>query len=128
MHERGSVSIIVVAGTLMLCLTALGATDLGALLLARARAQAAADAAALAAAVNQAPALAQGEDPETAARDAAARNGAEVVRCECAVGSATAEVEVIVRPSIAFVVPWMGRPAHATSRASVDPDVLSYRP
>lgn len=127
MADRGAVSIVAMAGALMLCLTALGAADLGSMLLARARAQTAADAAALAAVVAQVPVLAQGEDPEEQARAIAEANGATLLRCDCPVGDPVAEVEVAVEPRLTFVAPWFGRSARATARAEVDPDVLSYR-
>ena len=125
--ERGSLSIVVVTGALVLCLFALGAADLGAMLNARARAQAAADAAALAAAVEQVPVFAHGEEPAHAARAEAEANGATLLRCECAYGTAEATVEVSVEVKLGFVAGWFGRPAHAVARAAVDPDVLSYR-
>jgi Flp pilus assembly protein TadG len=126
-NQRGSLSLVTLVGGLVLCTFALGAADLGAMLLARARAQTAADAAALAAIVEQAPALADGTTPEDAARDEAARNGAMLVRCDCARGSATATVEVTFIAHPVFVRAWFGRPAHATATAAVDPDVLTYR-
>lgn len=125
--ERGVVSILVAAVALGLCLVALAAADLGAMILARARAQAAADGAALAAAVEQAPILGQGDDPQAAARDYAVRNGAALVRCDCRVGSAVAEVEVTVQPRVLIVAAWRDRPAHATARATIDEAVFSYR-
>ena len=70
----------------------MGAARLGAVLVARARAETAADAAALAAA----DALALGgRDPHGAARDAASRNDAQLLGCDC--GGAHAEVRVSVR-------------------------------
>src|ERR1043166_3999901 len=107
--DRGTISIVAVTGALVLCSTALCAADLGALLLARARAQDAADAAALAAAVELAPVLDQGDDPRDAASDAAARNGGTLVRCDCDVGRVAATVEVVVTPRLAFMRPWFGR-------------------
>lgn len=127
MSERGSVSIVAVAGALMLCLTSLGAADLGSMLIARTKAQAAADAAALAAAAQLAPILGQGSDPEAAARAEAEANGARLERCDCAPGTVQASVEVSVAPSISFVVPWATRTVRASARADLDPDVFSYR-
>src|SRR5438309_8390275 len=123
--ERGAVTIVAVTGALILCLVALGAADLGSMLLARARAQTAADAAALAAVTEQAPAFSDGRTPEDAARAEAERNNADLVRCECEEGASDATVEVVVSPRLLFVAEWFGRPAHATARASLDPDVLS---
>lgn len=125
--ERGSVSLFGAAAALVLCLSAIATVDIGAMLAARSRAQSAADAAALAAVVNQAPALAQGEDPTEAARAQADANGATLVRCDCAVGTATADVQVTVTPRLFFLSGWFGRSARATARAELDSDVLTYR-
>ena len=125
--ERGSVSILLVAGALLFSLFSLAVADLGSMLLARARAQQAADAAALAAVVQQAPILHEGNDPHQAAVDAAERNGAALVSCSCTVGSADATVEVQVTPKLGFVPGWFGRKAHATARAHLDDDVFTYR-
>ena len=114
-------------GAFLFCLFALAVADLGSMLLARSRAQSAADAAALAAIVQQAPVLAQGSDPESAARATAEANGAALVSCDCRVGDTSAVVEVTIVPRIAFVAAWRGRAVHARGRADLDPDVLSYR-
>jgi Flp pilus assembly protein TadG len=114
-------------GALLFCLLALAVADLGSLLLARSRAQAAADAAALAAVVQQAPILGRGSDPEGAARETAAANGASLTSCECAVYDAHATVEVSLTPRIAFVSGWRSRAVRARARADVDPDIFSYR-
>ena len=126
-HARGSVSIIAVAGALTLSLIALCAADLGSMLLARARARSAADAAALAAVVDQAAALAGGEAPGDAAGEQASLNGAVLLSCDCSRGNAYAEVSVGVTPSISIVSGWFGRTVHASARAELDADVLSYR-
>ena len=125
--ERGAVTIVAITGALILCVGALGAADVGAMLNARARAQSAADAAALAAVAAQAPVLGRAEDPAQAARDEADRNGATLVRCDCATGDAFATVEVTVTPRLTFLSGWFGRAARATARAALDPDVLTYR-
>jgi len=125
--ERGAVTIVAVTGALVLCVGALGAADLGAMLFARARAQSAADAAALAAVTAQAPVLRRGTDPEQAARGEAESNGATLKSCECAVGATQATVEVSVTPRLSFLSGWFGRAARATARAALDPDVLTYR-
>lgn len=126
-RELGSVSIVVVAGSLILCLSALAAADLGSMLLARSRAQASADGAALAAAVEQASILGVGDEPEDAAREYARHNDAEVLRCDCETGSTFAEVEVAVTPRITFVNPWRAKKARAVARAELDPAIFSYR-
>jgi len=115
------------AGTLLFSLSALAVADLGSMLLARARAQQAADAAALAAVVQQAPVLDQGSDPESAARETAERNGAELLDCTCDVGTADATVEVAVTPRLVFLSGWYGRRAGARAHAHLDDDVLTYR-
>ena len=126
-EARGSVSIIVAAGALLLALSALAVADVGSMFVARDRAQTAADAAALAAVGAQAPVLDQGDDPEAAARDAAERNGASLASCECEVGTTDATVEVNVVPKLGFLSGWFGRVVRATARAHLDPDVLTYR-
>lgn len=126
-RQDGAISILVATGALLMTLFALAAADLGALLYARARAQTAADAAALAAIVRQAPILEQGDDPEAAAREAAERNGATLVSCDCAVGSTTATVTVELTPRTSFVEGWSGRVVSATARAELDTDVMTYR-
>lgn len=125
--QRGSISILVAVGALLMSLFALGAADLGSMLVTRARAQQAADAAALAAVVQQAPVLGQGDDPEGAARDVAERNGATLVSCACVVGETEATVEVTIVPKLGWLEGWFGRTVHATARAALDPDVLTYR-
>ena len=127
MSARGSISIVAVTGTLLMCLFALAAADLGAMLHARARAQAAADAAALAAVVQQAPVLAQGDDPYEAAARMAADNGVTLVRCSCTVGDASATVEVETRARPVLLLGWGDRRIMASATATVDPDVFSYR-
>ncbi|MCA1831296.1 MAG: Rv3654c family TadE-like protein [Actinomycetota bacterium] len=125
--EAGSISLLLSMGALLFCLFALGVADLGSMLLARSRAQSAADAAALAAVVQQTPVLGQGSDPENAARAMAEANGASLVSCSCKVGDFRATVEVTLAPRIVFVSGWRGRAVHATARAEVNPDVLTYR-
>jgi secretion/DNA translocation related TadE-like protein len=115
--ERGSVS-ITVAGLVVLALVlTLGLADLGEVLLARSRARAAADAAALAAA--QELALASGMEPAVLAADYAARNGAELTSCACAIGTFEAAVMVSVSVPDLFLLPGpVSVPARA--RAVVD--------
>lgn len=125
--ERGSVSILVAAGALLFSLFALAVADLGVMLVARGRAQAAADAAALAAVAQQAPIFDQGSDPDAAARDTAQRNGVTLLSCTCEVGTTDATVEVELSPRLGFLSGWFGRRVHATARAHLDEDVLTYR-
>jgi secretion/DNA translocation related TadE-like protein len=127
MTQRGSVSILMVAGAALLSLTSLAVADIGSMLLARGRAQQAADAAALAAVVRQAPVLHQGDDPEGAAREVAAHNGATLLSCECEVGTTDSTVEVQITARLVFLKGWFGRSVRATARAHLDDDVLTYR-
>ena len=81
-RERGSMSIVSAGVMIVVAVLALGCADLAKVLAVASRAQTAADAAALAAA----QALAVPEDgvaPEAAADEYAAKNGAELVSCEC---------------------------------------------
>ena len=126
-RQRGSVTILVVAGALLLSLSALAVADVGAMLVARGRAQAAADAAALAAVAQQAPILDQGSDPEGAARDTAERNGVVLLSCACEVGTSDATVDVALTPRLGFLSGWFGRRVYARARAHLDDDVFTYR-
>jgi len=125
--ERGAVTIVAVTGALVLCVGALGAADVGAMLFARARAQSAADSAALAAVTAEAPILQRGTDPEQAAREAAESNDATLTSCDCTVGATQATVEVVISPRLSFLSGWFGRTVHASARAALNPDVLTYR-
>lgn len=127
LEQRGAVTIVAVAGTLIMCLFSLAAADLGAMLHARARAQAAADAAALAAAVAQAPILGRGDDPEAAAREVAEANGVTLLSCACTTGGSVATVEVQTAARPILIAAWSSRRIRARASAEVDPDVFSYR-
>jgi secretion/DNA translocation related TadE-like protein len=125
--ERGAVTVVAITTSLILCVGALAAADLGSMLFARASAQSAADAAALAAVVAEAPILGADEDPQRAARAEAESNGAELVSCDCPSGGIAATVAVRLTPKLAFLTGWFGRKVRADARAELDPDVLSYR-
>src|SRR3954469_21418118 len=108
MNERGSVTVLMVAGVALAAVLIVGVARVGGAAARRARADNAADAAALAAA----DALALGKGTSAAVHDAvstAAANGARLVRCECE-GTA-AEVVVVVEPGA----------VHGRARAEVDP-------
>ncbi len=94
--DRGSVSIVLAAGILVVLVLTMGVADLGSVLAARARARSGADAAALA--VAQELAFPTGRDPAEVAADYAARNGTELISCGCADG--TFDVTVEVRTSV----------------------------
>lgn len=125
--ERGAMTVLVAAVSLILALVAAGAADLGALLVARVRAQTAADSAALAAASALSPLIGEGADPEIRAGNAAAANGARLVGCVCQHGAADAVVEVEITASAMFVRAWDGATVRASARAEIDRDVYSYR-
>lgn len=115
--ERGSVSVVLAAGILVVLVLVLGVADLGRVLTARSRARTASDAAALA--VAQELAVPSGLDPQTLAADYAAANGARVVACTCEAGTWDAVVEVEVAVGDLRLVP--GSPVvRARSRAVVE--------
>jgi secretion/DNA translocation related TadE-like protein len=115
--ERGSVSVLVCAGILVVAVLVMGTADLGRALVARSRARTAADAAALAAA--QELALGTAEDPSVFAADYAARNGASLVSCACASGTFDVTVEVALPVGDLMLMP--GSPVvTARARAVVD--------
>ena len=94
--DRGSVSIVLAAGILVVLVMTLGVADLARVLAVRSQARTAADTAALAAA--QELALPSGMDPSMLAADYAAANGATLVSCACVAG--TWEVIVVVEMSV----------------------------
>jgi secretion/DNA translocation related TadE-like protein len=92
--ERGSISVALVGALAVTLAMVLFLADLGALVVARTRAQTAADAAALAAAGEL---IAGGADAEEEAGIFARANGARLIRCDCSPGSGTkARVSVLV--------------------------------
>jgi len=102
-RERGSVSVVLGAGLLVVLVMVLGLADLTRVLAARSEARAAADAAALAAA--QELALPTGLDPVEVAVEYADANGGELSACTCVAGSSQAVVEVHVDAGALFLVP-----------------------
>jgi secretion/DNA translocation related TadE-like protein len=111
-QERGAVSIIVVAVLVVALAIAVGAGRAGVVMIGQARAETAADAAALAAAA--ALALGRGR-AEPAARDAASRNGARLVSCDCRDAHAEVVVELPLRGAATAKV-------RARARAEVHPE------
>jgi secretion/DNA translocation related TadE-like protein len=101
--QRGSVTVLVAGVLLLTGVLALASVDLLRALDARARAQTAADAAALAAA--QEIAAPSGLDPARVAEEFAARNGASLLECRCALGGSEAIVRVEVPVKLVFVGP-----------------------
>lgn len=93
-NERGSITLVTAAVIGLAFVVALGAADLGRVLIARSRARTAADAAALA--TVQELALPTGLLPAEVAADYAARNGARLTSCTCEPGSFEAIVQVAV--------------------------------
>ena len=116
--ETGSISVVAAAVMVILVVLSLACADVARTLGAVSAAQSAADAAALAAA--QEIALPSGSTtPEGAASDFAARNGADMVSCECDPGSRDAVVEV--RVAVGELLLFGGdRVVTATARAEVD--------
>jgi secretion/DNA translocation related TadE-like protein len=116
-RERGSVSVVLAAGVLVVLVLTMGVADVGRVLIARSRARTAADAAALAAADELA--LPTGLDPATLAAEYAARNGAILTACRCDVGTFEADVAVTVHVDGFLLFPG-ARDAVARARAVVD--------
>lgn len=116
-RERGSVSVVLAAGVLVVLVLTMGVADVGRVLIARSRARTAADAAALAAADELA--LPTGLDPATLAAEYAARNGATLTACRCDVGTFEADVAVTVHVDGLLLFPGV-RDAVARARAVVD--------
>lgn len=121
--ERGSVSLAAAGLCVLGLVLALGVADLGEVLLARSRARAAADSAALAAA--QELALATGVEPAALAADYAARNGARLTSCDCAIGSFEASVTVTVQVADLLLLPG---PVSVPARARAVVDLPSASP
>lgn len=115
--ERGSVSVVLAAGVLVVLVLTLGLVDLARVLTARSRARTAADAAALAAA--QELAIPSGGDPAGFAIEYALANDAVLVSCACDPGTWEAVVEVEIPVGDLRLVP--GSPiVTARARAVVD--------
>jgi secretion/DNA translocation related TadE-like protein len=117
-HDRGGVSIVMLAVLVVGLVLSTGAAPLGGALVGRARADAAADAAALAAADR----LALGDDAGeavTAARETASSNGAVLVSCACSGTTAEVVVEVGVRGLAALF-----GPARGHAKAEVRPECV----
>ena len=121
--ERGSVSIVLAAGILVVLVLTMGVADLGHVLAARARARSGADAAALA--VAQELAFPTGRDPAEVAADYATRNGTELVSCGCADG--TFDVTVEVRAAVGALTLFPGS-LEVTQRARAVVDLPSGTP
>jgi secretion/DNA translocation related TadE-like protein len=102
-RDGGSVSVLLAAAILLVLVLTMGTADLGRVLVARSHARMAADAAALAAASELA--LPTGGDPRAIAADYAARNGAELTSCVCAIGTFDALVEVRVASADLMLFP-----------------------
>ena len=115
--QRGSVSVILAAGILVVLVLVLGVTDVGRVLIARSKARTAADAAALAAADELA--LPTGADPAALAAEYATRNGADLTACACAAGTFEAVVMVEVTTGDLLLFPGV-RVVVARARAVVD--------
>jgi secretion/DNA translocation related TadE-like protein len=116
-EQRGSVSVTLAAGILVVLVVTMGIADVGRVLVARSRARTAADAAALAAADELG--LPTGRDPAELAAEYAMRNGATLTACACNVGTFQADVAVTVPVGDLLLFPG-ARDAVARARAVVD--------
>lgn len=96
--------------------------DVAAVYGARGAAQTAADASAKAAGLELTPCFGVGSDPQAAAREYAARNGAELLECSCGGGERYVWVTVRVSRGVDLLVMGGGRAAvTATARCYLDP-------
>ena len=102
-NQRGSISVVVAAISLMMLVCTMGIADVGSVLATRAHGRAAADAAALAAA--QELAFPTASTPAEQAALLARRNGAELIDCACAAGSFEALVTVRTVSADLLLVP-----------------------
>lgn len=115
--ERGSASVVVAGVLAALLVLAMGAADIARVLAATAAAQTAADAAALAAVQEQA--LPGALEPAELAAEYAARNGAELMVCECEAGAFESRVSVRIPVGSLLLFP-DDRAVLAEARAVVD--------
>ena len=116
--QRGSVSLLDAAGTVVVLSMGLAVADVTVALMTRSRAQTAADAAALAAA--QELVVPASGDPEAMAREYAERNGAELTACVCDARGGEAVVEVRIPIDGLLLLP-DGRVVTARARAVLGP-------
>ncbi|MDD3719634.1 MAG: pilus assembly protein TadG-related protein [Actinomycetota bacterium] len=120
--ERAGVTLVAAALMAVMLLVGVVLHDVAAIYGTRGRAQTAADAAAKAAGLELTPYFGVGSDPHGAAREYAARNGAELLECTCGAGGRY--VWVTVRVSMgAHLLLVGGRRAKvtATARCYLDP-------
>lgn len=122
--EVGSAAVAVVAMIALLGVLVMGLGDLGAFLIARARAQTAADSAALAAAAQLLPGT--GQPPMSEAARFARANGAQLTSCSCSVGTARAEVTVSVPVRLALLA--SAELTHVVAQAAAEVDWRSPFP
>ena len=115
--QRGSISVVVAAISLVMLVCTMGIADVGSVLATRAHARAAADAAALAAA--QELAFPTGATPAAQAALLARRNGTELIDCVCPAGSFEAVVTVRATGADLLLVPG-GVTLDVRARAVVD--------
>lgn len=116
-HERGSVTIVLVAVLGMVMVIGMGLADVVAAVAAASRAQDAADAAALAGA--QEMAMPTGRSPEEVAAEYAARNASSIVSCAC--DPTTYQAVVTVRVPVGGLLLFPDdRFVDASARAVVD--------
>lgn len=120
--ERGSATLWLVSGCLLLFLAGSVVTVRASAVLARHRAETAADLAALAAATR----IGTGTDPCAAARGIAAANGARLVACHAALAADGRAGTVDVRAQVTIRLPVVGsRQAAATARGGRLPAATS---
>lgn len=120
--ERAGTTVVAAALMVVMLLVGVVLHDIAAIYGARGGAQTAADAAAKAAGLELTPFFGVGNDPQGAAREYAARNGAELLECTCGAGEGFVWVTVRVSRGVDLLV-MGGRKAvvTATARCYLDP-------
>ncbi len=119
--ERAGTTLVAAALMAVMLLMGVVLHDITALYGARGRAQTAADAAAKAAGLELTPYFGVGNDPHGAAREYAARNGAELLECACGSGGRFIWVTVRVSRGVDLLVMGGGKTTvTATARCYLD--------
>lgn len=119
--ERAAATLVAAAMIPLMLLVGAVLHDVAAFYCARGEAQTAADAAAKAAGLELSPLFGVGSDPWRAAREYAARNGAELLECSLGGGGPYVWVTVRVeRPVSLLFTRWRGARVTATARCYLD--------
>ena len=119
--ERAAATLVAAALMVVMLMVGVVLHDVTAIYGARGSAQTAADAAAKAAGLEMTPYFGVGDDPQGAAQEYAARNGAELLECSCGGKERYLWVTVRVSRNVELLVMGGGRAAvTATARCYLD--------